>query len=141
MRFPNLLWAIAQAGTRYQFAGRLGVSAAWLSRRLLARAEFSQDDRQRIAKALGYPSDWLFAKPAPPVRRESPARVCALESFAGPALTREPAESRLWQLSGNHEEDEIRGSPSGFRKLGLRHKRSADANTSNYARPSGFPLS
>jgi transcriptional regulator with XRE-family HTH domain len=68
MRFPNLLWAIAQAGTRYQFAGRLGVSEAWLSRRFVGRAEFSPDDRLRIAKALGYPSEWLFAMPAPPGR-------------------------------------------------------------------------
>jgi transcriptional regulator with XRE-family HTH domain len=68
MRFPNLLWAISRSGTRYQFARRLGVSEAWLSRRLVGRSEFSTDERQFVAQALGYPAKWLFARPVPPPR-------------------------------------------------------------------------
>jgi Helix-turn-helix. len=77
MRFPNLLWAISRSGTRYQFARRLGVSEAWLSRRLVGKSEFSPDDRERVARTLGYPGEWLFAKPSPPTRSHSaaPARV------------------------------------------------------------------
>jgi transcriptional regulator with XRE-family HTH domain len=71
MKFPNLLWAIAQVGRRYKFAARMGVSEAWLSRRLSGLAAFCAEDRQRAAAILGYPVEWLFAKPAPPTQREA----------------------------------------------------------------------
>ena len=82
MRFPNLLFAIAETGTRYQFAARLGRSEAWLSRRLLGRAEFSAQDLERIAELLGYPSEWLFAKPTPPLRQEAATRREPVSSAA-----------------------------------------------------------
>ena len=66
MKFPNLLWAILQMGRRYEFAARLGVSEAWLSRRLLGRSDFSAEDRLKIADIVGYPETWLFSKPVPP---------------------------------------------------------------------------
>ena len=71
MRYPNLVWAISQGGQRYKFAAALGQSEAWLSRRLSGRVEFSESDCKRIADALGYTSEWLFQKPAPP----KPGRV------------------------------------------------------------------
>jgi len=66
MQYPNLVWAISEWGTRYKFAAELGECESWLSRRLGGRVEFSESDRKRIADALGYASDWLFQKPAPP---------------------------------------------------------------------------
>ena len=72
MLFPNLIWCIKQSmGSQYRLAGVLGESETWLSHRLTGRLNFSYADRQRIAKTLGYPTEWLFAKPAPPGRRES----------------------------------------------------------------------
>jgi len=68
--YPNLIWAISQVGTRYRFAAVLSESESWLSRRLAGRAQFAPDDRERIARALGYPAEWLFAKPTPPSRQE-----------------------------------------------------------------------
>jgi hypothetical protein len=76
MLFPNLVWAISQLGTRYRFASGLGVSESWLSHRLTGRLKFSTEDRERIANTLGYPCDWLFAKPSPPVRPQTTEPVC-----------------------------------------------------------------
>jgi hypothetical protein len=66
LRFPNLIWAIAQQGPRYQFAAALEKSESWLSRRLAGRFEFSGQDRQQIAHELGYPVEWLFQILVPP---------------------------------------------------------------------------
>jgi len=71
MLYPNLLWAISQVGTRYHFARLLGQSETWLSHRLTGRSKFSAPDRDCIANALGYPADWLFAKPTPPARPQT----------------------------------------------------------------------
>jgi transcriptional regulator with XRE-family HTH domain len=68
MRFPNLIWAVAQHGPQYRFAAALGESESWLSRRLSGRVPLSLDDRQTIANALGYPAEWLFQEPQPPAR-------------------------------------------------------------------------
>ena len=78
MRYLNLIWAISQQGQRYKFAAALGQSEAWLSRRLSGRVEFSASDRQRIAAALGYPSDWLFQLTPPKSRRPAPESRVAL---------------------------------------------------------------
>jgi len=65
--FPNLIWCIKQSiGSQYRLAIALGESETWLSHRLTGRLNFSNADRQRIATTLGYPAEWLFAKPAPP---------------------------------------------------------------------------
>lgn len=66
MRYPNLVWAISEWGTRYKFAADLGESESWLSRRLNGRVELSERDRERIAGALEYPAEWLFMEPIPP---------------------------------------------------------------------------
>lgn len=68
MRYPNLLWAIANWGPRYRFAAAQGHSESWLSRRLNGRAEFSPDERRKVALALEYPIEWLFQTPVPPQR-------------------------------------------------------------------------
>lgn len=69
MKFLNLAWAIRQQGSQFRFALQLGESESWLSRRLTGRVEFTSEERNRIANALGYPVDWLFAIPNPPARR------------------------------------------------------------------------
>jgi hypothetical protein len=75
MDFPNLVWALAQFGPRYKFAASIGENESWLSRRLVGRIPFSPSDRERIASALSYPEEWLFAKPAPPRAWESTTEV------------------------------------------------------------------
>jgi transcriptional regulator with XRE-family HTH domain len=70
LRFPNLIWAIAQQGPRYQFAATLGESESWLSRRLAGRFQFSDEERQQIAHELGYPAEWLFQVLVPPTHAE-----------------------------------------------------------------------
>ena len=66
MKFPNLIWAIAELGPQYRFAASLGESESWVSRRLSGRVAFLPEERERVAKALGYPSEWLFQAPSPP---------------------------------------------------------------------------
>lgn len=75
MKYPNAQWAIAQMGNRYKFAAIIGQSESWLSRRLLGRVEFSPEERQQIANALGYPPDWLFQEPQPPSREASEQEI------------------------------------------------------------------
>jgi len=71
MKYLNLAWAIRQQGSQFRFALRLGESESWLSRRLTGRVEFTPEDRNRVARALGYPADWLFQTPTPPLRNQS----------------------------------------------------------------------
>lgn len=72
MRYPNLLWAIRQGGAQFRLAAQLGESESWLSRRLTGRCDFSAEDRERVALALDYPAEWLFAEPQPPIRAAEP---------------------------------------------------------------------
>lgn len=69
MHFPNLLWAVRQAGSQFRLAAQLGESESWLSRRLTGRVDFTSEERDRLATALGYPVNWLFATPNPPSRK------------------------------------------------------------------------
>lgn len=71
MKFLNLAWAIRQQGSQFRFALRLGESESWLSRRLTGRVDFTAEDRNRVAAALGYPESWLFQTPTPPQRNQS----------------------------------------------------------------------
>ena len=64
--FPFLVWAVAQNGPQYRLAVLLDESESWLSRRLTGRVDFTPLDRDRIARALGYPVEWLFQIPTPP---------------------------------------------------------------------------
>ena len=66
MKYLNLMWAIRQQGSQFRFAASLGESESWLSRRLTGRCDFSAEDRDRVAHALGYPAEWLFETPNPP---------------------------------------------------------------------------
>jgi len=81
MRYLNLAWAIRQQGSQFRFAASLGESESWLSRRLTGRVDFTQEERDRVAIALGYPADWLFQAPTPPSRQTlsnlEPSGVCA----------------------------------------------------------------
>jgi hypothetical protein len=77
LKFPNLLWAISQVGNRYKFAAAIGHSESWLSRRLVGRVEFTPQERQTFAQSLGYPAEWLFQEPQPPVRVVAPGLVHA----------------------------------------------------------------
>jgi len=73
MQFPNLIWAIRRRGPQFEFAAALGESESWLSRRLTGRVEFAPAERVQVARALGYPGEWLFAKPEPPQAFEPPS--------------------------------------------------------------------
>jgi transcriptional regulator with XRE-family HTH domain len=66
MKYLNLAWAIRQRGSQFRFALLLGESESWLSRRLTGRVDFSQEERDRVAQALGFPAEWLFQQPTPP---------------------------------------------------------------------------
>jgi len=66
VKFTNLEWAIKQQGSQYRFAAQLSQSESWLSRRLTGRAEFRVEERQHIARLLGYPIEWLFQILVPP---------------------------------------------------------------------------
>jgi hypothetical protein len=85
LNFPNLLWAISQFGNRYKLAAAMGCSESWLSRRLVGRVAFNSKERDVIAKALGFPVDWLFLEPQPPARAITPS----LERQAVEATTQE----------------------------------------------------
>jgi hypothetical protein len=74
LQFPNLNWALAQWGPRYRFAAKLGESESWLSRKMNGRIPFSSQEREVIAKTLGYPTEWLFQEPQPPSRAQIPVR-------------------------------------------------------------------
>jgi transcriptional regulator with XRE-family HTH domain len=78
MRFPNLLWAIRQTGSQFRLAAMLGESESWLSRRLTGRVDFTPEDCGRVSNALGYPADWLFQKPAPPVSTKNAESIEAM---------------------------------------------------------------
>jgi transcriptional regulator with XRE-family HTH domain len=71
MKYLNLAWAIREQGSQFRFALSLGESESWLSRRLTGRVEFTPEERERVAHALGYPTHWLFQKPEPPMRNTS----------------------------------------------------------------------
>jgi transcriptional regulator with XRE-family HTH domain len=64
--FPNLLWAVRRHGFQFKLAARLGQTESWLSRRLTGRCDFSPEDRERLARLLGHPAEWLFETPNPP---------------------------------------------------------------------------
>jgi transcriptional regulator with XRE-family HTH domain len=66
LNFPNLAWAIRERGSQYELAAQLGESESWVSRRLTGRVKFSDKERQRIARELGYPVEWLFQIVVPP---------------------------------------------------------------------------
>jgi hypothetical protein len=72
MRFPNLLWSIRSWGTQVTLAGKIGINEVRLSRCLAGRLDFTLEERAAIARVLGYPSDWLFQVPTPPLPAESP---------------------------------------------------------------------
>lgn len=77
MDYPNLLWAVRQVGAQFRLAAQLGESESWLSRRLTGRVDFTLEERNRVALALGYPEFWLFQEPAPPQRNQAAGLIAA----------------------------------------------------------------
>ena len=69
MRFPNLAWAIDHRRlAHYELAAKVGMERTRLSRCLNGAAEFASHEKERIAVALDFPLEWLFAEPRPPKR-------------------------------------------------------------------------
>lgn len=69
MRYPNLAWACSQARlANYEVAAAAQMSESRFSRCLTGRFEFSQEEKTRVAKCLGYPETWLFQTVQPPAR-------------------------------------------------------------------------
>jgi hypothetical protein len=69
MKYPNLAWACSQARlANYEVAARAEMSESRFSRCLTGRFEFSEEEKNRLAKCLGYPSSWLFQAIQPPAR-------------------------------------------------------------------------
>jgi hypothetical protein len=71
VKFPHLLWAIANWGAHYRLAQAIGRSEARLSRCLSGRANFSTDERFAIARILGFSEAWLFEEAAPPAGKRA----------------------------------------------------------------------
>jgi transcriptional regulator with XRE-family HTH domain len=69
VKFPNLVWAIRERGSQFQFAAQLGESESRVSRRLTGRVELTDEERERVARILGFPAHWLFLTPEPPRTR------------------------------------------------------------------------
>lgn len=69
MRFPNLVWAVDEGRfPQYEFATRVGMDVSRFSRCLRGRFDFTPAEKLRICKELGFPAEWLFARPTPPPR-------------------------------------------------------------------------
>lgn len=63
MKFANLLWAVANDGRpHYKIALSAGLGEARFSRCLSGRSQFTSEERERVAGALGYSLDWLFTE-------------------------------------------------------------------------------
>lgn len=71
MQFPNVAWATSQKRiAHYQLAAIVGMSESRFSRALNGRADFTSDEREKIADALNFPVDWLFREVVlPPLSR------------------------------------------------------------------------
>lgn len=67
MLYPNLAWAIDHKRlAHYELALNVGMERTRLSRCLNGAAEFALREKERIATALDFPMEWLFAEPRPP---------------------------------------------------------------------------
>ena len=67
MRFPNLVWAVAQRRmAHYELALVVNMGESRFSRAVNGRIEFSTEQREMITQALGYPETWLFREVIPP---------------------------------------------------------------------------
>jgi hypothetical protein len=77
MKFPNLLWAIANYGAQYELARAIGCSESRFSRCLSARSDFTAVERAALARTLGFSEAWLFQPVKPPARTAQTALVHA----------------------------------------------------------------
>jgi hypothetical protein len=70
VKFPNLVYAISlKRLPHYEIAQSARISEWRFSRLLNGRSEISPAERERIARALGFDSAWLFETPKPPKPR------------------------------------------------------------------------
>jgi hypothetical protein len=65
VKYPHLLWALANWGPHYKFAQAIGKSEARLSRCLSGRTSFTSQERSEMARVLGFSEDWLFEEVEP----------------------------------------------------------------------------
>jgi hypothetical protein len=80
MRYPNLAWACSQVRlANYEVAAQAEMSESRFSRCLTGRFEFSEEEKNKLAKCLGYPASWLFQAIQPP------ARIACEENQLAPA--------------------------------------------------------
>jgi hypothetical protein len=86
MKFPNLVWAVAQRRLpHYRVAAAARMSESRFSRCLAGRLEFSPRERQTIAKVLGFPTWWLFKQVEPPPSGEAePMPLRGLQTKTAP---------------------------------------------------------
>ena len=72
VRYPNVTWAIEKTRlAHYEFAAKVKIERTRFSRGLHGATEFTDAEMARISEVLGYPVEWLFAEPRPPIRTES----------------------------------------------------------------------
>ena len=81
MKYPNLLWALADSRTpNYQAAHELDTSESRFSRAMRGLTEFTTKERQRLAELLDYPESWLFQEAQPPTRQEDDAVLSSVSA-------------------------------------------------------------
>lgn len=74
--FPNLLWAVGDGRVRhFELAEAAAMSESQFSRALNGRMDFSHEQRDKVARFLGYPANWLFKQVRPPRGRSKKSRV------------------------------------------------------------------
>ena len=87
MLFPNLCWACSQARrANYEVAAEAEISESRFSRCLSGRFEFTQEEKVKIAKCLGYPTTWLFQTVEPPARTSCESSDCIGVGRTGTAV-------------------------------------------------------
>ncbi len=87
MIFPNLSWACSEARlANYEVAAATEISESRFSRCLSGRFEFTQEEKVKIAKCLGYPNTWLFQTVEPPARTNSESNDCVGVGRTGTAV-------------------------------------------------------
>lgn len=80
MKYPHLLWAVANWGAHYRLAQAIGRSEARLSRCLSGRAEFTLEECAALSRVLGFSESWLFEEAAPPSVTPRPAAPARAET-------------------------------------------------------------
>ena len=84
--FPNLISLLVSRGIlQYVLARDAKITETRFSRCMRGRLQFTQQERERIARKLDVDAAWLFQEVEPPAARPA-ARPDALAVHAGPAV-------------------------------------------------------